>query len=79
MKILWNSLHTTKSPFITSNFVTRITESVNFRESTHHNHSNSITTLEANQKNNLEKLDKIDDLCRDVLDIKGLLDEYLKE
>jgi len=42
------------------------------------NHSNRIATLETNQKNNLDKLNKIDDLCNDVSYIKGLLDEHLK-
>ena len=42
-------------------------------------HSNRISTLEANQKNNLNKLEKIDDLCKDVSYIKGLLDEHLKK
>ncbi|QMU53518.1 MAG: hypothetical protein GKS07_10920 [Nitrosopumilus sp.] len=42
-------------------------------------HSSRISTLKANQKNNLNKLDKIDDLCTDISYIKGLLDEHLKK
>jgi hypothetical protein len=43
------------------------------------NHPSRISTLEANQQNNLSKLDRIDDLCSDVSYIKGLLDEHLKK
>ena len=43
------------------------------------NHSSRIATLEANQKNNLDKLSKIEELCEDVSYIKGLLDEHLKD
>ncbi|QMU54469.1 MAG: hypothetical protein GKS07_05980 [Nitrosopumilus sp.] len=43
------------------------------------NHSNRIATLEANQKNNLDKLDKIDGLYTDISYIKGLLDEHMKK
>ena len=41
------------------------------------NHSSRISTLEANQRNNLDKLDKIDGICEDVAYIKGLLDSSL--
>jgi len=44
----------------------------------HISNSNRLTTLESNQKNNLAKLNKIDDLCEDISYIKGLLDEHLK-
>ena len=43
------------------------------------NHSNRITTFETNQNNNLDKLNKIDDLCKDISYIKGLLDGHLKK
>jgi hypothetical protein len=43
------------------------------------NHSNRIATLEANQKNYLDRLDKNPDLCMDVSYIKGLFDEHLKK
>ena len=43
-----------------------------------HNYAHRISTLEANQKNNLDKLDKIDDLCQDVAYIKGKIDEHFK-